>query len=122
LIFDTHALVWFAVGSPAFGRRAKAASDRSDSRIFVSAVTAWEYADLRHRGRLGDAPVLAGLQADMGFDLLDYPGSAWVHAHGLPDIHRDPVDRMLIAHALAEDLTIVTADRRIHSYPVRTLW
>lgn len=122
LIFDTHALVWFAIGSPRFGRKAKEECGRADSRIFVSAVTAWEYADLRHRGRLADGPSLDLLQAEMGFQLLDYPASAWERARELPDIHRDPVDRMLIAHALAEGMTIVTADRRIHSYPVRTLW
>jgi PIN domain nuclease of toxin-antitoxin system len=122
LIFDTHALVWFAAGSSAFGRRAKQEADRPGSRVFVSAVTAWEYSDLRNRGRLGDAPAIDILQAEMVFELLDFPARLWELATDLPDIHRDPVDRMLVAHAIAADLVIVTADRRIGSYPVRTLW
>jgi PIN domain nuclease of toxin-antitoxin system len=45
-----------------------------------------------------------------------------MQADSLPDIHRDPVDRMLIAHAIAAGLVLVTADRQIDRYPVRTLW
>lgn len=122
LIFDTHALVWFAAGSALFGRAAKQQSDQPETRIFVSAVTAYEYADLRARGRLGDAPPLDLLEAEMGYQLLDLPGSVWEIASALPDIHRDPVDRMLIAHAIAANLVLVSADRNIHGYPVRTLW
>ena len=122
LIFDTHALVWFAIGSPAFGRRAKEESDRAETRIFVSAVTAWEYSDLRNRGRLGSAPPIDRLQEEMGFELVDFPASLWELAHSLPDIHRDPTDRMLIAHSINADLVLVTADRQMQRYPVRTLW
>ena len=122
LIFDTHALVWFAAGSPAFGRLAKLQADQPESRVYVSAVTAWEYSDLRTRRRLANAPRLDQLQAEMGFELLDLPGGVWELATTLPDIHRDPVDRMLIAHAIAANLVLVTADRRIGEYPVRTLW
>ena len=43
-------------------------------------------------------------------------------AYTLPDIHRDPFDRMMIAQALDHDLTIVTCDSKIHGYPVPTIW
>jgi PIN domain nuclease of toxin-antitoxin system len=58
----------------------------------------------------------------MGFALLDFPASLWELAETLPDIHRDPADRMLVAHAIAADLVLVTADRRMAEYPVRILW
>lgn len=122
LIFDTHALVWFAAGSSAFGRLARLQAERAETRVYVSAVTAWEYSDLRTRRRLAKAPPLDALRQEMGFELLDFPGSVWELATTLPDIHRDPVDRMLVAHAMLAGLVVVTADRRIAQYPVRTLW
>jgi len=88
----------------------------------VSAITAWEYADLQKRRRLPTTEDILHLQSLYGFELLDFPSSAWALAEELPDIHRDPVDRMFIAHAIAADLTIVTADRSIRRYPVKTLW
>lgn len=54
--------------------------------------------------------------------VIDYPAEAYHVADSLPDIHRDPVDRMLIAHALHAGLPIVTADATIRRYPVRTIW
>lgn len=54
--------------------------------------------------------------------VLPLPQEVWMLAEGLPDLHRDPIDRMLIAHAIHADLTLVTADEVIRRYPVRTLW
>lgn len=90
--------------------------------MFVSAVTAWEYVDLWQRGRIPEAAHFAELHDVMDFALLDFPGSAWSLASGLPSIHRDPVDRMLIAHAIAADLILVTADEAMRRYPVKSLW
>lgn len=55
-------------------------------------------------------------------EILDYPASAWTVVETMPQIHLDPVDRMLIAHAIHADLTLVSADRAMRSYPVRLLW
>ena len=122
LIFDTHALVWYGAGNPQFSRRVRQETEKADCRLFVSAVTAWEYSDLLARRRLPGAPGFKELEQEMGFELLDLPGDVWIRAATLPHIHGDPVDRMLVAHALEADLTLVTADRALRSYPVRTLW
>ena len=122
LIFDTHALVWFGAGSPRFSRRVRHETEAPDCRIYVSAVTAWEYSDLLNRGRLPGATELDVLQLGLGFEILDWTAELWRYAKRLPDLHRDPVDRMLVAHAIEADLTIATADRTIPCYPVRTLW
>lgn len=58
----------------------------------------------------------------MGVELLDVPGGVWEMASAFPDIHGGPVNRTLIGHAVAADMVLVTADRRMHPYPVRTLW
>ena len=90
--------------------------------LCVSAVTAYEFADLNRRGRFGADLPLADLLGRLDAAVLDYPAAAWLIATDLPPIHLDPVDRMLVAHAIHADLTIATADATIRRYPVRTIW
>lgn len=122
LIFDTHALLWLAAGDPKLSDAVLDQLADPDTRSFVSAVTVCEYADLHRRGRLPGSVSVTDLEREIGFELLDFPASAWRRCEELPPIHRDPVDRMLIAHAIEAGLTLVTADRRMQSYPVATLW
>lgn len=90
--------------------------------LVISAITAWEYSDLVACNRLPGAPGMADVLRDYAFTLVDFPAETWALAALLPRIHRDPVDRMLIAHAIAADLTLVTADRVMRRYPVKSLW
>lgn len=123
LLIDTHALIWIGEGNPRFPQAVLARLVDPDVDILVSAVTAYEYADLLHRGRIPGSAHLAELQQQLLFTLLHYPADLWQLAAALPPIHRDPVDRMLIAHALALDVPLVTADAVIRSYPmIRCLW
>lgn len=122
LLIDTHALIWIGEGNPKLSTRVADAISESSAEIFVSAVTAYEYADLHHRGRLPGAAALTILQDRMLFEILDFPADLWSLAATLPPIHRDPIDRMLVAHAIALGMTLVTADRAIRRYPVETLW
>lgn len=122
LLFDTHALVWFGLGDRRFGAEAFAAVARGRDEVLVSAVTAYEFADLNRRGRFEvDLPLEEAL-ASLSARVIDYPAECWSIAANLPLLHRDPVDRMLIAHAMHADLPLVTADATIRSYPVRTIW
>ena len=122
LLLDTHTLAWFGAGSRKLSKTAREAIESIEAKLFVSAVTAYEYADLLMRGRLPAAVPLAGLIEDLDLKVRDYPGEAWKIAARLPAIHRDPVDRMMIAHALHGDLTLVTADKNVRRYPIKTLW
>lgn len=101
---------------------AKRAIGAEDADLCLSAVTAFEYSDLVRRERLPLAPGLGDLLEGFAIALIDYPSAAARLAPLLPMIHLDPVDRMLIAHALAADATLVTADENMHAYPARTLW
>lgn len=58
------------------------------------------------------------LQKHMEFSVLDLPSECWTRAAALPQIHKDPVDRMLVAHALVGGMTLATADANIRRYPV----
>ncbi|HEX8363911.1 MAG TPA: type II toxin-antitoxin system VapC family toxin [Allosphingosinicella sp.] len=122
LILDTHTLLWLVTGDRRLSQALVAQLADPDTRCFVSGVTAWEYSDLHCRGRLPGSVPLPLAQERFGFAILDFPADLWTHAAALPDIHGDPVDRMLIAHAIAANLVLVTADREIARYPVRTLW
>jgi PIN domain nuclease of toxin-antitoxin system len=122
LLLDTHVLVWFAAGDARLSQGFLSLLPDAATRLFVSAVTAHEYADLLARGRFGEGVGLEQLQGVMGFHLLDFPAASWAAVVTLPDIHRDPVDRMLVAHAITLDLPIATADATLARYPVRIVW
>lgn len=115
-------MVWLGVGSRRLSRPAREAIEAPENRLHVSAITAWEYADLETRGRFADSAPLAGLREVLDFEIMDFTGDLWALASTLPAIHGDPVDRMLVAHAIALDMTLITADGNIRRYPVRTLW
>ena len=122
LLLDTHVLVWFAAGDRRLGSDFLSLLPDPQTRLFVSAVTAHEYVDLLTRGRFGEGVDLDELRDVMGFHLLDFPAECRAAAQTLPDIHRDPVDRMLLAHAITLDLPLATADATLARYPVRIVW
>jgi PIN domain nuclease of toxin-antitoxin system len=76
----------------------------------VSSAVAFEFTDLQTRRHF---PV---------HEPIDFLAEGWRIAQSLPDIHRDPVDRMLIAHTILGGSILVTADVNIRRYPVETLW
>ena len=122
LLLDTHVLIWFSTGNKLLSRAARDAIESAESELSLSAVTAWEYGDLHARGRLGPIGPVEVLQAALGFAVLDFPADLWRKAVELPPLHRDPVDRMVVAHAMATGATLVTADQTVRRYPVQTLW
>ena len=121
ILTDTHIIVWLASGDKRLRVSAREQLFTASSLV-VSAVIAWEYCDLQLRGRLGNAPPFRDVAAQFYLDILPTPAEIWTVAEKLPAIHRDPVDRMLIAHALTIDATLATADANIRRYPVKTLW
>ncbi|MGQ0559768.1 MAG: type II toxin-antitoxin system VapC family toxin [Sphingosinicella sp.] len=122
LLLDTHVLIWAPTGDPRLSPPAREAMSDPDAELFTSAVAAFELADLQRRGRIAMAEDMNQVAAVLGLTVADFPANAWPIAGSLPAIHRDPVDRMLIAHAIAGDFILVTADRNIRRYPVPTLW
>ena len=119
LLLDTQILVWMVNGDRRLRTDWVTALGQQGTDLYVSAVVAYEYADLQSRKRIPVDEPLAELVERFGLTILDYPASCWEIAISLPNIHRDPVDRMLIAHALASDMILMTADATIRRYPVR---
>jgi PIN domain nuclease of toxin-antitoxin system len=117
---DTHVLVWLATDDPRLPKAARALL--IEHGFSVSLATAFEYAELHRRGRLPSAARLPDILADFAAAVEGLPADSWLAVNDLPPIHQDPVDRMLIAHALISGATLATADRNIRRYPVPLLW
>jgi PIN domain nuclease of toxin-antitoxin system len=119
LLLDTHIVLWWLADDPLLSAAARAAIADPASDIFVSAATVWEIAIKTALGKL-TFPVkeTASILDEAGFTPLGIDVAHAVLAGGLPAHHSDPFDRMLIAQASCEGLTIVTADPKMKLYQV----
>ena len=126
LLLDTHALLWWLAGDEALSDTARGAIGDPDNEIFVSAAAAWEIATKYRLGRLPGAAIvaadIAGAVASQGFVELPINIRDGQTAGGLPAIHKDPFDRMLIARAIAADMVIVSNEGLFNAYGVPRLW
>jgi PIN domain nuclease of toxin-antitoxin system len=121
LLLDTHALIW-ALSAPArLSTRVLALLDDVDVRVVVSAVSPWEIAIKQKRGKLEVPADLVQQLAASAFEPLDITATHGIAAGSLPLHHRDPFDRMLVAQAQLEQLTLVTSDPRLRAYDVALL-
>jgi PIN domain nuclease of toxin-antitoxin system len=119
LLLDTHVLIWWDAGEKVSKEAASAI--RHAEEVYVSAVSAWEIAVKVALGRLATKRSIDEAMSDAGFEEL--PLRAW-HSNelrSLPPLHRDPFDRMLIAQALSEGLTIVTRDSQFDNYHLKLI-
>ena len=124
LLLDTHGLLWVAEGGWRLRTDTYDAVNDLSNEVFVSAVSIWEIAIKLASGRLSPAPDLdKALEAveRYGFTELNVNFRHAELAGNLPLHHRDPFDRMLIAQAQAEGLTLVTDDSLIARYDVPTM-
>jgi PIN domain nuclease of toxin-antitoxin system len=120
LLLDTHALLWWLEGRDLDKDVVNRISD-PEILVVVSAASVWEAAIKQALGKL-DVPEPLGLAArEEGFEPLQVSFDHAEAAGQLPPHHRDPFDRMLIAQAMVENLTIVTRDTAFDAYEVRTL-
>jgi len=127
VLLDTNACVFFAQEPERLSATALAFIQHVETEVFVSAVSTGELACLEQRGRLKLSPHWKGWfrrQLDVnGWECLPVSLPIMEEAWSLPEpIHRDPVDRMLIATARLSDMFLITTDRLILDYPhVRSL-
>jgi PIN domain nuclease of toxin-antitoxin system len=120
LLLDTHVLLWLLAGEQSrFGPKALQAF--GERAALVSAATVWEVAIKRRLGKLHAPSNLVETVAAAGLHLLSITASHAEHVADLPDFHRDPFDRVLVAQARLENLTIVTADEVVAAYEVPVL-
>ena len=126
LLLDTCSFLWIIGGAKELSPRAREAFADPANEVLLSAASAWEIA-VKHR--LGKLPLpespdvfVPAQRAAHGIEPLPFDEEAALHVATLPDLHRDPFDRLLVAQALVGGLVVLTPDDPIREYPVRTLW
>jgi PIN domain nuclease of toxin-antitoxin system len=120
LLLDTHALLWWLADDERLGKRTREQISTAQS-VAVSAASAWEVAIKSALGKLRAPPELERTVVSEGFSPLPVTFAHAERAGALDQHHRDPFDRLLVAQAQLEGLTIVTRDADIGRYGVPVL-
>ncbi|MDG4834594.1 type II toxin-antitoxin system VapC family toxin [Solwaraspora sp. WMMD1047] len=120
LLLDTHIALWSITGDAALDDEFLDRL-RHDPDIFLSPVSLWEITIKQAAGKLAGPTDLAQRVRDMGFRELPVTYAHAIAAGRLPPHHRDPFDRMLVAQAAVEGLTLVSRDESIAQYDVDLL-
>ena len=121
LLLDTHILLWWLADDPLLPEKARHAIRDGRNEGFISSISLAEISIKASLGKLDAPGDLAAIVDRSGFDSLAFDEHHADELRGLPWHHRDPFDRMLIAQARVEGLTIVTVDRQFPGYDVRLL-
>ena len=126
LLLDTVTFLWILEDSGSLSRSARSALQSGDNAIYLSAASMWEIA-IKHR--LGKLPLpesperlIPHQRKARGIGSLAISEEAVLRLSQLPDVHRDPFDRILACQAIEHEMTIVTPDELLRAYPIRTLW
>lgn len=126
LLLDTHALIWWVNGDDRLGAAAKAAIADETQTVLVSAVSAMEIATKYRLGKLPSAGRLAHdferVVLEQGFEPLSISMRHGRSAGSLSIAHKDPFDRLLIAQALLDELTLVSNEALFDGYGVVRIW
>lgn len=122
LLLDTHALLWLVTEPDRLGPAAAKALADPDHGLWVSMASVWEGEIKRAKGTLDLPSDLWDVLAGQGVVYLDLTLQHCRAAADLPHHHRDPFDRMLVAQALSDGMTLVTADRQLAACGVPVLW
>ena len=120
LLIDTHLLLWAAAGSRRLPATARKLLLTPANELIFSAASLWEVAIKRSLGRsdfVADPRLLRRGLLDNGYTELPIASAHAVAVQDLPPIHRDPFDRMLVAQATVEGITLLTADATVAQYP-----
>jgi PIN domain nuclease of toxin-antitoxin system len=120
LLLDTHLLIWAAGFPERMSGEARELLADTDNELFFSAASLWEVAIKSGLGREDfsvDARLLRRGLLDNGYQELPVASEHAVAIDGLPPIHKDPFDRLLIAQSMVEGITLLTADEVVGRYP-----
>lgn len=120
LLLDSQVLIWAMVDDIRLRAHVREAMLAADV-VHVSAASVWEIAIKRAKGRLSVPDDLMERVAQAGFEALSVTLEHGWLAGSLPRLHDDPFDRVIVAQAIAEGLTIATSDRRMRDYGVPVL-
>jgi PIN domain nuclease of toxin-antitoxin system len=126
LLLDTCTFLWIASGAPQLSPRARTLFASPENEVYLSAGSAWEIAIKHGLGKLplpeSPARFVPEMRERHGIEPLAIDERATLHIARLPELHRDPFDRLLVSQAIVHGLTILTPDPLITQYPALTTW
>jgi PIN domain nuclease of toxin-antitoxin system len=120
LLLDTHLLLWASAMPERLSSEARALLDSAENELFFSAASLWEIAIKRALARedfLVDTRLLRRGLLDNGYSELPVASEHAVELESLPPLHKDPFDRILVAQAMVEGITLLTSDALVAQYP-----
>ena len=125
-MLDTHAFLWWINDDTRLSEAAREVISDGGRELLFSAASGWEMAIKIGLGKLNvTGPLSSYLPARLLENGIGVLPVSLRHAMGvteLPNYHRDPFDRLLVAQAMAEDLTVLTADPLVTRYPIQIIW
>jgi PIN domain nuclease of toxin-antitoxin system len=126
LLLDTVVFLDTAFSAERLPARAKELLLHPENDLHVSVASCWEIAIKYSIGKLSlpENPdrFVPAHRAKLGAEILPLDEESVLHVTRLPDIHRDPFDRILVCQAIVHGMVLITPDTRISQYPVRTAW
>lgn len=125
-LLDTHVFLWWISDDERLSETARKILASGENELFFSAAGCWEIAIKARLGKL-DMPkkleiFIADQLSDNAIQTMPVLAAHALHIYNLPDFHRDPFDRMIIAQSQLEGIPIVTSDPLVSRYDVQTLW
>lgn len=125
-LLDTHTFLWWITEDPRLSSRAREIISDGENILYLSAASCWEMAIKARLGKLEmPANITSFITDQMAINAitpLAVEISHALHVYTLPNHHRDPFDRLLVAQAQIENLPILTADPQIARYAVKIIW
>ncbi len=126
LLLDTHTLLWWLDGDSRLSKKARTLIENKETKVFVSAASAWEIATKVRIGKLPGAVEVAEHLPEVihqqDFTSLEISIEHARRAGLLPGKHRDPFDRMLIAQSQIEDIALVSNEQLFDQFGIRRVW
>lgn len=125
LLVDTHALIWFITNDRSLPKKTKTIIEDSDNSCVVSVASLWEMGIKYSLGRIelkSDLENIFRIIEKSGFGLLPITPEHILASTKLGLHHKDPFDRIIIAQAITEKLTIISKDKQFKYYPVKVIW
>jgi len=121
VLLDTHILIWALENNPALPKKARDVIIDGSNIVYVSSATVWEMSIKKAIGKLSAPDNLYEEIKNHRFTMLDINFEHAELAGKLPDLHKDPFDRMLIAQSIIEKLTLISKDSMIAKYQVKLM-
>ena len=125
ILLDTHVVLWMATDSEKLHKKIRSLISDDEVQKFVSISSAWEVTiKIGHRkfGFIGEVDDFYNVLDVNGLKILNVEKEYLDMITKIKKYHKDPFDHMIIATAIAEDMTLITADKNIHRYDVNWIW